>query len=74
MGEMRVIGTEGDTKVIWDTRNEIEIDAARKQFDSLVEKGFTAYRVDKDGDKDGKMKSFDKTAGKIILVPAIAGG
>ena len=74
MGELRVFGTGGDTKVIWDPDNEDEVGAAEEQFDSLIEKGFTAFSVKKDGEKHKKVTKFDPSMGKIILVPRIAGG
>jgi hypothetical protein len=40
----------------------------------LIKKGFTAYSVKKDGEKNQKIKFFDPDAGKIILVPPIIGG
>lgn len=90
MGEMRILTSiaqdevkklpahmrrSGDTKVIWDPKNNDEIEAAEAQFDVLIDKGFKAYKVDKKGDKSGSpIKKFDPKAGKLIMVPAIVGG
>ena len=74
MGELRIMGSEGDTKVIWDPKNEDEVEAAESQFDTLIEKGFQAYSVKKDGKKNKKIDEFDSKAGKIIMVPQIQGG
>jgi len=45
MGELRILGKEGDTKVIWDPDNKDEVKAAREQFDTLKAKKFLAFRV-----------------------------
>ena len=74
MGEMRIISGEGDTKMLWDPANEDEVEAAEAQFDALIEKGFTAFKVKKDGEKGKKITKFDEDAGKIIMVPRIVGG
>jgi len=74
MGELSYLSEEGDTKVIWDPKNEDEIEAAEAQFDTLVEKGFTAFAVKKDGEKGKKITAFDPDAGKIIMVPKLVGG
>lgn len=74
MGELAILDNTGDSKIMWDVRNKDEIDAAEAQFDSLIKKGFTAYSVKKDGEKNKKITSFDPDAGKIILVPPIIGG
>lgn len=75
MGEMRVLDPSGDSKIIWDPDNDDEVEGAEAQFDILVDKGFKAYKVGKDHKKTGKpLKKFSPSAGKIIMVPAIAGG
>ena len=74
MGEMRILGSEGDLKVIWDSDNEDEVEAAREQFETLTGKGYLAFRVKKDGKKGVQTKKFDPDAEKLILAPPIAGG
>ena len=75
MGEMRILDTSGDTKVIWDPDNEDEVDAAEAQFNSLKKKGFTAFEVGKRGKKsDERVDEFNPDLGKLIMVPAMRGG
>jgi len=74
MGELRILDNTGDTKVIWDKNNSDEVEAAEEQFETLIDKGFTAYKVKKDGKKGRKITSFDQDAGKIIMIPKIVGG
>lgn len=72
--EMRWLSEKGDTKIIFDPENDEEADAAEKQFDSLIKKGFTAYKVKKDGSQGKKISKFDRSAGRMILVPKLVGG
>lgn len=75
MGEMRILGVEGDTKVIWDPKNEDEVDAAEAQFNSLIKKGFSAFEVGISGRKTSKkVEEFDPDLGKLIMVPRAVGG
>ena len=74
MGEMRILATTGDNKIMWSPDNEDEVEAAETMFDELISKGFTAYSVKKDGDKGRKVTTFKSSAGRLILVPPIAGG
>lgn len=75
MGEMRILSSEGDSKLIWDKNSDAEIDAAEAQFDMLVgEKNYKAYHVGKNGKKSDVMKKFDPDAEKMILVPPMVGG
>ena len=73
-GIMRIMGVQGDTKLIWDKDNQDEVKAARKMFDDLMAKHFTAFAVDKKGLQGDKITEFDVNAEKIIMVPRMAGG
>jgi hypothetical protein len=73
-GQMSVLGKEGDTKVIWDSDQQAEVDAARAQFDALKKKGYAAFNVKKDGEKGSVMKEFDPDAEKIIMALPVVGG
>ena len=75
MGEMRILGGRGDTKVIWNTENAAEVKAAKRQFKDLVEKQrFAAFRVNESGSQGERVREFDPNAGKLIIVPPMAGG
>ncbi len=75
MGEMRVLtAEEGDQKVVWDENNEDQVEVAKMTFDKLKGKKYIAYKVDKKGEQTKVMKKFDPKAGKLIMVPPIAGG
>lgn len=73
-GEMRVLDHTGDTKIIWDSENRTEVEHARKTFDELAAKGFSAFSVKKDGEKGSRLSKFDPEEEKMILVPALRGG
>ena len=66
--------TAGDTKIVYDPKNDDEVEVAEQQFDSLLEKNFKAYKVKKNGDPGREVKTFKPGEGMYILVPPIAGG
>ncbi len=74
MSEMRVMDHTGDTKIIWNSENKDETDAARETFNRLTKKGHKAYMVKKDGEKGEVITEFDPDAEKIILAPQMVGG
>jgi phage terminase large subunit-like protein len=76
MGEMRVMGRSGDTRIIWNPRDVDEVAAAKRTFDDLVGgKGFLAFRVNKEsGNKGTQIREFDPQAEKLIIAPPMAGG
>jgi hypothetical protein len=64
----------GDLKVLWDPNVPAEVEIARKQFDECLKKGFQAFRVNRKGDKDEIIKTFDPKAEAIIMSLFVAGG
>ena len=75
--DVRVMDGSGDTKSIWDTREPIEVEAARAQFNTLTGKGYRAFRVKGEGERGeraDRMTTFDPSAGAVIYVPAVVGG
>jgi len=73
-GEMRIMGIQGDLKVIWDSDKTDEVESARKQFNELTGKNYIAFSVKKDGEKNEKISKFDPNLEKMILVPMLKGG
>lgn len=74
MGEMRVLNSEGDQKVVWDPSNADQTEVAKMTFDKLKAKNYKAFSVNKDGSQNKEIKKFNKKAGSLIMVPVIAGG
>jgi hypothetical protein len=64
----------GDTRIIWDPENEVETASAERTFDELKKKGYQAFSVKRNGDKDKVIRTFDPEAEKLILAPALVGG
>lgn len=74
-GEMRVIDRTGDSKLIWDTANPDEVEAARSHFNLLKEqKRYAAFKVKKNGEAGEVIRDFDPEAGMIIMRPQLQGG
>jgi hypothetical protein len=75
LGEMAIMGKEGDTKIIWDKSKRVEVDNARANFDRLIKEGYTAFSVAGDkGDKDKQIRTFDPDAERLIFVPPVQAG
>lgn len=70
---LAILDQTGDTKVMWEVEDDTSVVAAAEAFVAKVEAGYTAYAL-KDGVEPEVIKSFDKTAEKIILTPAFEGG
>jgi hypothetical protein len=76
-GELSILNGDGDTKLVWDSNNEDEVEAAETLFNELIAKGFAAFEVSDEKEKGGKgkmLKKFNPKAERIIMSPRIAGG
>lgn len=69
-----VLDGSGDSRFMWSKDNPDEIDAAKKTFKKLRDKGYDAFKVLADGSKGEKISEFDPTAEKIIMAPRMVGG
>lgn len=74
MGEISILCSEGDQKVVWDPDNEDQTEVAKLTFDKLKEKSYKAFAVGKKGQPKKEIKKFDPKSGKLIMVPPMAGG
>lgn len=74
MSVMEIMDPTGHTRHIWDSENEVEVEAARVLYTSLTSKGYRAFRVKEGGEEGARMEAFDPAAEKMILVPALRGG
>jgi hypothetical protein len=72
---MAIMDETGDTKIMWSRDNEDEVAVARRTFDDMKKKGYTAFRVTgKDGVAGEQMRDFDPNAERIIFTKPQAGG
>jgi hypothetical protein len=74
MGQLEIMGKEGDVKVEWNPDKKEEVEVAEKQFNDLTKKGFKAFRMYDGGKRGDELKKFDKWAEKILFVTLITGG
>lgn len=73
---MSILCSRGDYKLTYNPDKDEEVAMARKTFDELKRKGYTAFRVDPDsrGEKGEQLREFDPRAGQMIMSPRMQGG
>jgi hypothetical protein len=64
----------GDTRLTWSRNNDAEVDNARRTFDTLIAKNYTAYRLDTADRRGERIHAFDAGIERMILIPQVAGG
>jgi hypothetical protein len=67
--------TAGDTRLMWDEKNDDEVSAVKATFEKLKKKGYLAFRVNPEGGGKGEqIQTFDPKAAKLIMAPPMQGG
>lgn len=65
---MRVLDDNGDTRLVWNRRDQAEVDEARAKFDEYIKKGHRAYVCRSDGTKGRRVETFDSMMEELILM------
>lgn len=73
-GMLRILGPEGDRRLVWMRNSLSQINEAKKAFRDALAKGFLAFKAEPGGAKGQKITEFDPSAEEIILVPMVTGG
>lgn len=73
LNEMLIMDQTGHTRTTWSPDDEDDIDVARRQFNDLTGKGYSAFRT-KGDDMGKRLTKFDPKAGAMIMVPPLQGG
>jgi len=73
-GRMEVPDSTGHSEVSWDKDKPGEVAAAEASFDVLKKKGYVAFKLSASGTEGSQMRTFDPSAERILMRPAMAGG
>lgn len=73
-GEMKILDHTGDTKIVWDSDKQVEVDEAKNTWARMKKLGYVGYKVNSKGDKGEVIHEFDPYAEKLIMAPQLRGG
>jgi hypothetical protein len=74
-GVIQMIGKEGDSRIMWDRTNKVEVGVAKAAFDAAIKGGAMVYVADgKEGARGEQVKKFDAKHERLIVVPPLQGG
>jgi hypothetical protein len=72
--EMLVMDPTGHTKIEWDHNSPDEVEIARAAFQDAVGRNYSAFKVDRKGERGERVTVFDPAAEKYIMVAQLRGG
>lgn len=71
---LKILSENGDDRITWDKENGNQAKEAKVKFNELLGKGYMAFSVDNEGQKNRRIKEFDVDAEEIIMVPKTVKG
>jgi hypothetical protein len=74
IGVLEYMDNTGHSEIHWDSTKQVEVDAARAQFEFLKNNKYIAFRLKSDGSPGERIYEFDPKAERILLQPQFAGG
>ena len=74
VGELRILGPNGDTTVTWDPEVEESVEEVRRRFDDIVGRGYLVFALD-DATLEGRqVRTFDPEVGRLRAFRPMVGG
>lgn len=73
-GTMQIMDPSGHTELKWNPGVSDEVKTARDMFQSMIDKGYRAFKMTRDGDKGQAITTFDPSAEKLVMIPQLVGG
>lgn len=71
--QMSIMDHSGHKELKWNTDQIEDTEVARKTFDELIKRGYSAFGG-QDAEAKHALKKFDPTMKEIVMVPTIVGG
>jgi hypothetical protein len=71
---LKILCEKGDERIVWDKDNGREAKEAKAKFLELLKKGYKAYSVDNNSQKNIQIEEFDIDAEEILMIPQTVAG
>jgi hypothetical protein len=74
MGELRILGPQGDTTVTWDPEVAEEVDEVRRRFEEVVSEGYLVFELDAESREGTQVKTLDPQVRELRAFRPMVGG
>ena len=74
VGELRILGPNGDTTVRWNPAQGEEVEEVRRRFDEIIGQGYLVFQLDSDTREGEQVKTFDPEARELRAFRPMVGG
>lgn len=74
MGELRILGPSGDTRVTWRPTSPDEVADVRRRFEEIIREGYLVFELEPESKEGRQVRSFDPDAQELRAFRPLAGG
>ena len=74
MGELRILGPSGDTRVTWDPSRVRDVADVRHRFDEVIRDGYLVFELDPATKEGRQVRTFDPDVRELRAFRPLAGG
>lgn len=74
VGELRILGPSGDTRVTWDPTCAGDVDDVRRRFDEIVREGYLVFELDPLTKEGRQVRTFDPATRELRALRPLSGG
>lgn len=74
MGELRILGPNGDTELTWDPDVDDEVEEVRRRFDEIIRKGYLVFELDDLTHEGRQVSRFNPRTHRLRAFRPMVGG
>ena len=74
IGELRIMGRQGDARLLWNSDIPEEVIKVKAQFEEAMKRKCLAFEGTPDGSPGKRITEFNPLAERIVIIPQLAGG
>ena len=74
MGVLRILGPDGDTRVMWEATDTGSVASVRQRFDEIIREGYLVFELDPETKEGERVRTFDPGVAELRAFRPLAGG
>lgn len=74
MGELRILGPSGDTRLAWNPSDVDDVASVRRRFDEIVREGYLVFELEENTKEGRQVRTFDPDARELRAFRPLSGG
>jgi hypothetical protein len=74
VGELRILGPSGDTRLAWNPADIEDVASVRRRFDEIVREGYIVFELEGNSKEGRQVRTFDPDVRELRAFRPLSGG